>query len=170
MSPLIKGGKTYEFLKEVSKGYDPHWRSNGDDPLIDEVKFSDRNPSNSKVVIKFEDDEVFLDTINVESIDDVYTYRTFVGNYSGRDYDTYGEEDRWKEGEFIEYHFNDENKRKALEIAKFYENRAELNGYRGIADILSEHFGRIVDDLIYFVESERTESRSLMDSIFKKVI
>ena len=40
LSPLIKGGKTYEFLKEVSKGYDPHWRSNGDDPLIDEVKFN----------------------------------------------------------------------------------------------------------------------------------
>jgi hypothetical protein len=29
---------------------------------------------------------------------------------------------------------------------------------------------QIVDDLIYFVESERSESRSLMDSIFKKVI
>jgi hypothetical protein len=149
LSPIIKGGKTYEFLREVSKGYDPHWRSNGDDPLIDEVKFNTKNPSNSKVVIKFEDDEVFLDTINVESIDDVYTYRTFVGNYSGRDYDTYGEEDRWKEGEFIEYHFNTENQRKALQVAKFYENRSELNGNRDIAAILSDHFGRIVDDLIY---------------------
>ena len=45
LSPLIKGGKTYEFLKEVSKGYDPHWRSNGDDPLIDEVKFNTKKPS-----------------------------------------------------------------------------------------------------------------------------
>jgi hypothetical protein len=80
LSPLIKGGKTYEFLREVSKGYDPHWRSNGDDPLIDEVKFNTKNPSNSKVVIKFEDDEVFLDTIGVEDADDLYTYRTFVGN------------------------------------------------------------------------------------------
>jgi hypothetical protein len=28
---------------------------------------------------------------------------------------------------------------------------------------------QIVDDLIYFVENERSESRSVMDSIFKKV-
>ena len=148
LSPIIKGGKTYEFLKEVSKGYDPHWRSNGDDPLIDEVKFNTKNPSNSKVVIKFEDDEVFLDTINIESSDDVYVYRSFTSHYSGRDYDTYGEEDRWKDGEFIEYHFNTENQRKAIQVAKFYENRSELSSKRGIAAILSEHFGRIVDDMI----------------------
>ncbi len=149
LSPLIKGGKTYEFLKEVSKGYDPHWRSNGDDPLIYEVKFNTKNPSTSKVVITFEDDEVFLDTINVESSDDVYTYRAFVGNYSGRDYDTYGEEDRWKDGEFIEYHFNTENQLKALQVAKFYDFRVVLSSNINVEAILSDHFGRIVDDLIY---------------------
>jgi hypothetical protein len=109
LSPLIKGGKTYEFLREVAKGYDPHWRSNGDDPLIDEVKFNTKNPSNSKVVIKFEDDEVFLDTINVESSDDVYAYRAFTSHYSGRDYDTYSANDQWTQGEYIEYHFNTSN-------------------------------------------------------------
>jgi hypothetical protein len=90
LSPLIKGGKTYEFLKKVSKGYDPKWNDNGDDPIIDGINFNERNPSSSKVVIKFEDDEVFLDTIGVEDTDDVYSYRVFTGNYSGRDYDTYG--------------------------------------------------------------------------------
>lgn len=148
LSPLIKGGKTYEFLKEVSKGYDPHWRSNGDDPLIYEVKFNTKNPSNSKVVIKFEDEEVFLDTINVGSSDDIYVYRTFI-NYSGRDYDTYGEEDRWKDGEFIEYHFNTENQLKALQVAKFYDNRAELSSNISVEAILSDHFRIIVNDLIY---------------------
>lgn len=150
LSPLIKGGKTYEFLKEVSKGYDPHWRSNGDDPLIDEVKFNSRNPSNSKVVIKFEDDEVFLDTINVESSDDVYTYRVFTGNYyNGRDYDVYSENDRWKDGEYIDFYFNDENKRKALNIAKLYDNRITQGDYRSISEILRDNFDRIVDDLIF---------------------
>jgi hypothetical protein len=35
-----------------------------------------------------------------------------------------------------------ENQRKALQVAKFYDNRAELSGNRGIAAILSEHFGK----------------------------
>ena len=148
LSPLIKGGKTYEFLKEVSKGYDPHWRSNGDDPLIDEVRFSDRNPSNSKVVIKFEDDEVFLDTINVESIDDVYAYRTFTGNYSGRDYDTYSANDQWTQGEYIEYHFNDENKLKAYQIARFFDGSTGKVNYKSIASVLNDNFERIVDDMV----------------------
>ena len=148
LSPLIKGGKTYEFLKEVSKGYDPHWRSNGDDPIIDEVKFSDRNPSNSKVIIKFEDDEVFLDTINVESSDDVYAYRSFTGHYSGRDYDTYSDNDQWTQGEYIEYHFNDENKLKAYQIARFFDGSTGKVNYKSIASVLNENFERIVDDMI----------------------
>jgi hypothetical protein len=149
LSPLIKGGKTYEFLKKISKGYDPGWRDNGDDPIIDEIKFNERNPSNSKVVIKFEDDEVFLDTIGVEDSDDIYNYRAFTGYYSGRDYDTYNEDDRWKQGEFILDRFNDENQDKALKIAKFYENGIGPNDYRKIASILNNGFESIVDDLIF---------------------
>jgi hypothetical protein len=149
LSPFIKGGKTYEFLKKVSKGYDPGWRDNSDDPLIDEIKFNERNPSNSKVVIKFEDDEVFLDTIGVEDSDDIYNYRVFTGHYSGRDYDTYNEDDRWKQGEFIQDNFNDENQAKALRISKFYENGIEPNDYRKMASILNNGFESIVDDLIF---------------------
>jgi hypothetical protein len=167
LSPLIKGGKTYEFLKKISKGYDPNWNDTGEDPIIDGINFNDRNPSNSKVVIKFEDDEVFLDTINVESSDDVYTYRTFVGNYSGRDYDTYGEEDRWKEGEYIEYHFNDENKRKSLQIAKFFDNKVDLSNHRGIAAILNDNFGRIVDDFIFEYVSKW---KDCIDDVVKDII
>ena len=167
LSPLIKGGKTYEFLKKISKGYDPNWNDTGDDPIIDGINFNDRNPSNSKVVIKFEDDEVFLDTINVESSDDVYTYRTFVGNYSGRDYDTYGEEDRWKDGEYIEYHFNDENKRKSLQIAKFFDNKVDLSNHRGIAAILNDNFGRIVDDFIFEYVSKW---KDCIDDVVKDII
>jgi len=149
LSPLIKGGKTYEFLKKISKGYDPSWRDNGDDPIIDEIKFNERNPSNSKVVIKFEDDEIFLDTIGVEDSDDIYNYRVFTGHYSGRDYDTYSEDDRWKQGEFIQDRFNDENQAKALKIAKFYENGIEPNDYGKMASILNNGFESIVDDLIF---------------------
>jgi len=148
LSPFIKGGKTYEFLKKIAKGYDPGWRDSGPDPIIDEIKFNERNPSNSKVVIKFEDDEVFLDTIGVEDSDDIYAYRTFTGHYSGRDYDTYGDTDRWNQGEFMEYQFNDENKRKSFQIAKFYENNIRPEEYRKISKILSDHFERGVDDLI----------------------
>ena len=149
LSPLIKGGKTYEFLKKVSKGYDPKWNDNGDDPIIDGINFNERNPNNSKVIIKFEDDEVFLDTINVESSDDVYTYRSFVGNYSGRDYDTYNEQERWEDGEYIGDSFSDENKVKAFKIAKFYSNGLKSDDYKGISEILSNYFERIVDDLIF---------------------
>jgi hypothetical protein len=167
LSPLIKGGKTYEFLKKVSKGYDPKWNDNGDDPIIDGINFNERNPSSSKVVIKFEDDEVFLDTIGVEDTDDVYSYRVFTGNYSGRDYDTYGEEDRWRQGEFIDYHFNDENKRKAFQIAKFYENRIKPNDYKDIASILSDNFERIVDDFIFEYASKW---KDCIDDVVKDII
>jgi len=167
LSPLIKGGKTYEFLKKISKGYDPGWRDNGDDPLIDEIKFNERNPSNSKVVIKFEDDEVFLDTIGVEDSDDVYSYRTFTGHYSGRDYDTYNETDRWNQGEFIEYHFNDDNKRKSFQIAKFYENSIIPEEYRKISKILSDHFERGVDDLI---AEHVTKWQDCIDDVVKDII
>jgi hypothetical protein len=167
LSPLIKGGKTYEFLKKVSKGYDPKWNDNGDDPIIDRINFNERNPSSSKVVIKFEDDEVFLDTIGVEDSDDVYTYRVFIGNYSGRDYDTYGEEDRWRQGEFIDYYFNDENKRKAFQIAKFYENRIKPNDYKDIASILSDNFERIVDDFIFEYASKW---KDCIDDVVKDII
>jgi hypothetical protein len=167
LSPLIKGGKTYEFLKKIAKGYDPKWNDNGDDPIIDGINFNERNPSSSKVVIKFEDDEVFLDTIGVEDSDDVYTYRVFIGNYSGRDYDTYGEEEIWRQGEFIDYYFNDENKRKAFQIAKFYENRIKPNDYKDIASILSDNFERIVDDFIFEYASKW---KDCTDDVVKDII
>jgi len=167
LSPLIKGGKTYEFLKEVSKGYDPHWRSNGDDPLIDEVKFNTKNPSNSKVIIKFEDDEVFLDTINIGSSDDIYTYRSFTGNYSGRDYDIYNEQERWGQGEYVEYHFNEENKRKAYQIARFFDFKVEEDNFKYIATVLNDHFERDVDDLI---SEYSTRWQDCIDEVVKDII
>lgn len=167
LSPLIKGGKTYEFLREVAKGYDPHWRSNGDDPLIDEVKFNSKNPSNSKVVIKFEDDEVFLDTINVESSDDVYAYRSFTSHYSGRDYDTYSANDQWNQGEYIEYHFNDENKLKAYQIARFFDGSTGKVNYKSIASVLNENFERIVDDMI---SEYVTRWQDCIDDVVKDII
>ena len=167
LSPLIKGGKTYEFLKEVSKGYDPHWRSNGDDPLIDEVKFNTKNPSNSKVIIKFEDDEVFLDTINIGSSDDIHTYRSFTGNYPGRDYDTYRDNDQWIQGEYIEYHFNDENKLKAYQIARFFDGGTGIVNYKSIASVLNENFERIVDDMI---SEYVTRWQDCIDDVVKDII
>ena len=148
LSPFIKGGKTYEFLKKVSKGYDPGWRDDGDDPIIEEVKFNERNPSNSKVVIKFEDDEVFLDTIDVEDSDDIYTYRAFTSYYSSREYDWYSEHDKWKQGDYIQYNFNDDNRSKAFKIAKFSNGFIKEDDYEGISKILGEDFSYIVDDLI----------------------
>jgi hypothetical protein len=167
LSPLIKGGKTYEFLREVAKGYDPHWRSNGDDPLIDEVKFNTKNPSNSKVVIKFEDDEVFLDTINVESSDDVYAYRAFTSHYSGRDYDTYNANDQGTQGEYIQYHFNDENKLKAYQIARFFDGSTGKVNYKSIASVLNENFERIVDDMI---SEYVTRWQDCIDDVVKDII
>jgi hypothetical protein len=166
LSPLIKGGKTYEFLKKVSKGYDPRWNETGD-PIIDGINFNDRSPSNSKVVIKFEDDKVFLDAIGIEDSDDVYTYRTFTSSYSGRDYDTYNENNRWENGEYIGDSFSDENKLKAFKIAKFYSNGLTSDDYKGISEILSEHFGRIVDDLIFEYTSKWQDC---IDDMVKDII
>jgi hypothetical protein len=166
LSPLIKGGKTYEFLKKVSKGYDPRWNETGD-PIIDGINFNDRSPSNSKVVIKFEDDEVFLDAIGIEDSDDVYTYRAFTSSYSGRDYDTYNENNRWEYGEYIGDSFSDENKLKAFKIAKFYSNGLTSDDYKGISEILSEHFGRIVDDLIFEYTSKWQDC---IDDMVKDII
>jgi hypothetical protein len=167
LSPLIKGGKTYEFLKKISKGYDPGWRDDGDDPLISQIKFNDTNPGSSKVIIVIDDDEVFLDTINVDSSEDIYAYRSFTGYYSDSDYDTYHETDRWKNGEFIEYNFSDENKRKAFQIARYYDNGIKSDDYEGISKILDDSFEYVVADLIFEYVSTWQDC---IDDVVKNII
>ena len=135
LTPLVRFGKTFEFLKSVYYGYEPRWSENGGDKIIGEIKFNSKSPSNSIVVIEFDNDEDFLNIFDLDG-DDIYEWRYYMSDYSNVDYDTYRYTEDWDEGDFIEYAFDDQNKEKLINIVRTFYPSTDVTNRKKISELI----------------------------------
>ena len=176
LNPIIRFGKTYEFLKSVYNGYEPRWSEDGGDKIISEIKFNRSNPNNSIVVIEFNDDEDFLNIFDLDG-DDIYEWRYYMSDYSNVDYDTYRYTEDWDEGDFFQYAFNDQNKEKLINIVRTFFPSTDITDTKKISKLANEIDSDFVDRVVDEYASEwenciynnaRDEIRSELDNPFVK--
>lgn len=146
--------ETYEFFKKLSNGEEIN-RWSYPDKLIYDIRHT-RGSNSIKVVITFDDDDDFLDVLNVHD-DDRYNWRRFMGNYYTGDLDTYRYEDEWDDGYILEI-FNDENKELVNEILKLTKPnlRVGVDSNEEISKFLHNTFDEI-EDLVYDHAEQREE-------------
>jgi hypothetical protein len=166
LTPLVRFGKTFEFLKSVYYGYEPRWSENGGDKIIDEIKFNSKSPSNSIVVIEFDNDEDFLNIFDLDG-DDIYEWRYYMSDYSNVDYDTYRYTEDWDEGDFIEYAFDDQNKEKLINIVRTFYPSTDVTNRKKISELMKEIDSNFVDRVVdeYASEWENCVYNSIRDEI-----
>jgi hypothetical protein len=176
LTPLVRFGKTFEFLKSVYYGYEPRWSENGGDKIIGEIKFNSKSPSNSIVVIEFDNDEDFLNIFDLDG-DDIYEWRYYMSDYSNVDYDTYRYTEDWDEGDFIEYAFDDQNKEKLINIVRTFYPSTDVTNRKKISELMKEIDSNFVDGVVDEYASEwetcvyngvRDEIRSELENPFTK--
>jgi hypothetical protein len=172
LSPLIRYGETFEFLKSIYNGYEPRWNENGEDDLIYNINFNKSNPGQSVVEIVIDNEDTFLDIFDIEQ-DDRYEWRYYMSDYGGINYEYDSGYDSWKDGDFMGWHFNEENKQRVINIVRSYYPTAPPDDDRTIHELLydkiDENFATIVvdeyvqrwDDCIF------DEIRSIINSEFQ---
>jgi hypothetical protein len=159
--------ETYKYLRGLLSGEDPGWRY-PDDLIYDVVPRS--TSSSTKIIIKFDDDNDFLDVLDVDD-DDRYTWNKFMGGFhQNYDYDIYRYTDDWAKG-YIIRRFNDVNLEKIREIGKYLKPELDLrefteNNSMLISQTIFDYFESEVDDLIYLTaELEEECTRREMQKI-----
>jgi uncharacterized protein YihD (DUF1040 family) len=167
LSPLVRFGKTFEFLKKVyNGGYEPRWSENGGDKIIDQIKFNSSSPSNSIVVIEFNDYEDFLNLFDLDG-DDIYEWKYYMSDYSNVDYDTYRYTEDWSEGDFFQYAFDGQNKEKLINIVRTFFPSTDITDTKKISqlayEIDSDFVDRVVDE--YASEWENCVYNAVRDEI-----
>lgn len=176
LNPIIRFGETYEFLKSVYNGYEPRWNENGGDKIIGEIKFNSSSPNNSIVVIVFNDDEDFLNIFDLDE-NDIYEWRYYMSDYSNIDYDDYRYIEDWKEGDFFQYAFDDQNKEKLINIVRTFFPSTDITDTQKISKLANEIDSDFVDRVVSEYASEwencvynaaRDEIRSEVENPFIK--
>jgi hypothetical protein len=172
LGPLIRYGKTFEFLKSIYNGYEPRWNENGEDDLIYNINFNKSNPGQSVVEIVIDNEDTFLDIFNIEN-DDRYEWRYYMSDYGGVNYDYDGSYDAWKDGDFMGWHFNEENKQRVINIVRSYYPTTSPDDDRTIHELLydkiDENFATsVVDEYVQrWDDCIFDEIRSIINSEFQ---
>ena len=143
---------TYLGLKKLAEGTIPKssWTLGRMDSLIDDVKFAKKNPKNSVLFLKFDDDEQFFKTFDI-SEDTIWILNRVFSSYGGGyEFIDYGDDYDWREGRVF-YSFNNENLAKLDEILKlFAPTLSMLNGdgdWESAVEIFDNIYPRFGEDV-----------------------
>ncbi len=172
LNPLIRFGETFEFLKSVYNGYEPRWNENGGDDLIYNIDFKENNPGQSIVEIVIDNENTFLNIFNIEE-DDIYEWRYYMNDYGGHDinYDMYYED--WKEGNFMSYRFNEENKERIINIVRSYYPSTPPDDMQLIHSLLNDQINEkfvesVINEFAYEYETCLYDTvRNIINSEFE---
>jgi len=148
--------ETYEFLQEIIKtGETNRW--NAPEYIRDII--ANKNPSSTKIIIAFENDNDFLETLGIVDDDDRYVWSRFSGNYNNESYDGERYHDDWEEGYVLES-FSDENTEKVKYILRIVDPTLTLvrgDNDEKISKIFTNKFPNEVNDIIYEYGKENRE-------------
>jgi hypothetical protein len=163
--------ETYEFLQELLKTGDAdRWNY----PKYIRNVFDAKNNSSIKIVIAFENDDDFLESIGVDEDDDKYVWRRFAHNYEYDSYDSDRYTDDWTEGYVLDG-LSDENLEKVDHILKIIEPELTVN--RGddvvkseIAKAFANKFPTEVDEITYEYgyENQHCIARAVREQLLKE--
>jgi len=142
--------ETYEFLQKVAKGKETSRWSYPDD-LINYISYS--KGKSPKVEITFDDDDDFLEVLNVTDDDDKYMWRRFTGRgYYDYDFDMWRYEEDFREG-YIVGAFKGENIVLTNKILSLTDPTLQLNAdivdYTPISKFLDAKFPDEMSDITY---------------------
>lgn len=172
LTPLIRYGETFEFLKSIYNGYEPRWNENGGDDLIYNVDFNRTNPGQSVVEIVIDSEDTFLDIFDIGN-DDKYEWRYYMSDYGGTNYEYDGYNDSWNDGDFMGWYFNEENKQRIINIVRSYYPTTSPDDNRTIHTLLKDNIDddfvtRVVDEYVQeYEDCVYNEIRSIINSEFQ---
>lgn len=147
---MEENSELYELLDELVKGKDVSWNRTiyTDDKLVDYISQNKENIKASTVIIKFDEEDDFLNTLGVEDTDDIWAYKRFNNYYYDSDIDYYRYEEDFKEGYLLD-NFDESNTQKLNNILRFL-NPSLIGGEKSdIAKFLTQAFSSESDDIIY---------------------
>jgi hypothetical protein len=159
-------------LKSIYNGYEPRWNENGEDDLIYNIDFNKNNPRQSIVEIVIDNEDTFLDIFDIEN-DDRYEWSYYMSDYGGINYDYDGYYDSWRDGDFIGWYFNEENKQRIINIVRSYYPTTSPDDNRAIHSLLNDKIDEnfvssIVDEYAQeYEDCVYDEIRSIINSEFQ---
>lgn len=162
---------TYEILEEILKTGEVN-RWNYPEYVRDIIP--SKNPSSTKIIIAFEEDNDFLETLGVDTDDDKYVWAKFAHQYEYDYYDSDRYNDDWTEA-YVLGGLSDENLQKVDHILKITEPKLTViknddGVMRQIAKTLSNKFPRETEDITtdYGKENQECIARAVKEVLIRE--
>ena len=112
-----ENSEIYDLLTKVKNGYDPGWISYSKyDNLLDDIRFNEKTPGLSVVIIAFDNIDDYLDLYEDLTDDDIYWIQRFLNGDYEPDSGRYEIQEGWSYGYIYEHYLNSENKEKIDKI------------------------------------------------------
>ena len=146
---MAENSEIYDLLLKVKNGYDPGWAYfSRYDELLDNIRFNEKNPGLSTVVIVFSDlDDYFKLFDEHLNEDDVHYIMRYLTNQHYNDFDTYQLRELWETGDIFHY-LNDENKELIDKISYFISKDSIKMGFNKKAELLYKEFEGEIDNIM----------------------
>ena len=158
---IIPAQNIYQLLKKIQNGEEyPSHTLNRYDDLISGFRFNKTSPGKSMIQLTFDYDEDYFKLFDLNEGDLWFLRNLF--SYYNNDMGFYSSDmayEDWKEG-YLLYEFNDENRRKILEIMTYFNpklDKMEDATNNQIAKLLYDTFPRQTENIIDDYQSEKEQ-------------
>jgi len=150
---------TFIGLRNYTRGKIDKYELEDSDELISEVKEDRSNRGQSIVVVDFDDENKFLETIGL-SEDDAWFYKVVTSYYSDYEFmDQYSVNDDFKNGYGVWYVFDEENIDLLKKISKIIYSKPfdieDSDFKEGFAEKLLTNFKSEIEDILSDYQSEK---------------
>jgi hypothetical protein len=142
--------KIYDLLLRVKNGYNPGWSTyfSRYDDILDDIRFNDKSPGSSTVVIKFMSYDDYFKLFDEDELydEDIRTIQYFLNDQWENNYDTYELSETWNGG-YLQNLFNEDNLELINNIVSILSNNSSKMSFEQKSQLIHDNFSDEVESI-----------------------
>ena len=148
---MEENSEIYDLLLKVKNGYDPGWSSyySRYDDLLDDIRFNDKSPGLSTVVITFRTYDDYFKLFDEDELydEDIRTIQYFLNDqWENDNYDTYELAQNWNQG-YLQNYFDEENLELINNIVSILSNNSSTISFEEKSQLMHDNFNDEVESI-----------------------
>lgn len=147
---MEENSEIYDLLLKVKNGYDTGWSTyfSRYDDILDDIRFNDKSPGLSTVVIKFMSYDDYFKLFDEDELydEDIRTIQYFLNDQWENNYDTYELSETWNGG-YLQNYFNEENLELINNIVSILSNNSSKMSFEEKSQLIHDNFSDEVESI-----------------------
>ena len=147
---MEENSSIYDLLLKVKNGYDPGWSTyySRYDDLLDDIRFNDKSPGLSTVVITFRTYDDYFKLFDDDELydEDKRTIQYFLNDQWSNENDSYELAQNWNDG-YLQNYFDEENLELINNIVSILSNNSSKMSFEEKSQLIYDNFSDEVESI-----------------------